>query len=84
MIDRRTKMVSFRLSPEEHRRFREACGSQGVRSISELARIAMTHLVDSGDGESVPVQQQILELRERIVRLSTDLDRLTQKVEGTA
>jgi hypothetical protein len=78
--DRKSKMVSFRLSPEEYRQFRNACSEHGVRSVSELARTAMQSLVEA-KGSAVPLYVQVRELRERMTVLSTELDRLGVLVE---
>lgn len=77
MIDRKSKMVSFRLSPEEYRQLRDACSSHGVRSISELARTAMQSLVTT-DGHPAPLHQQLQELRDRLNHLCHEVDRLKQ------
>ncbi len=60
-------MVSFRLSPEEYRQLRDACATQGVRSVSELARAAMQGLI-APDGRAVPLHTQVQELRDRVTR----------------
>ncbi len=78
MQDRKTKMVSFRLSPEEYLRFREACTNHGVRSVSELARTAMQSLV-SMEGIPVSLQDQVKELRDRLAQLSGEVQRLVER-----
>lgn len=80
MIDRKSKMVSFRLSPEEYRQLRDACATQGVRSVSELARAAMQGLI-APDGPAVPLQTQVQELRDRVTLLSEQVDRLSRELE---
>lgn len=80
MNDRKSKMVSFRLSPEEYRQFRGACSSHGVRSISELARTAMQSLIDA-NGSSLPLYLQVQEFRERFTLLEADLERLARAVD---
>ena len=60
MIDRRSKMVSFRLSWEEYKALQQACSTAGVRSLSELARAAMQHLIN-GHHDGVPLHDQLRE-----------------------
>lgn len=77
--DRRTKMVSFRVSPEEYTTFRNACTTKGVRSVSELARTAMEILVLT-DRQGVPLDHQVRELRDRVTALSERIDHLSRRL----
>lgn len=78
---RKSKMVSFRLSPEEYQRFRELCTSQGVRSLSDLARTAMQRLV-AVENRADPLSLEVQDLRTQVRSLSQELDRLAQAVEA--
>ncbi len=55
----RGRMISFRLSAEEYDKFRKLCLTQGVRSVSEMARAAINILIR----EPARVQQETLEYR---------------------
>ncbi len=44
-LDSRNRMISFRLSPEEYDRFRQVCLTNGIRSLSEMARVAINTFV---------------------------------------
>jgi hypothetical protein len=52
-------MISFRLTTEEYGRFRQLCFEQGIASVSEMARVAISMLVR----EPARVPQQALEHR---------------------
>ncbi len=78
---KRTKMVSFRLSPAEYTRFRQVCVVKGVRSISDLARVAMT-MVASQDVEIDPLSDQVREIRMQVQLISVELDRISNVVEA--
>lgn len=78
---RKTKMISFRLSPEEYQRLKDTCMLQGVRSISDMARTAMQKLIASG-GEAVPLSDEVRDLRNRVRTLSLQLDRLSTTVHA--
>lgn len=41
----RSRMVSFRIKAEEFETFRRLCRAKGVRSVSELVRLAVNQLV---------------------------------------
>ena len=68
----KTKMVSFRLSPDEYLLYREACKVHGVRNISELARTALHDRIETA---SASRDEQVRELRERVKRLAADIER---------
>lgn len=80
---RKTKMISFRLSPEEYLRLRETCELQGVRSLSDLARTAMQELIASG-WQPVPLSDEVRDLRNRVRTLSLQLDQLATVVRARA
>jgi hypothetical protein len=74
-------MVSFRLSPAEYTRFRQVCAVKGVRSISDLARVAMT-MVASEEVEIDPLCDQVHEIRMQVQSLTLELDRISNVVEA--
>jgi len=78
---RRSKMVSFRLSPEEYERVRRLCSENGVRSISDLARTALHKLV-AAEHQADPLSFEVRDLRSRVDSLSIQIDRLSQDVEA--
>jgi hypothetical protein len=78
---RKSKMISFRLSPEEYQRLRETCELQGIRSLSDLARTAMQELIASG-WQPVPLSDEVRDLRHRVRTLSLQMDRLSHKLDN--
>jgi hypothetical protein len=78
---RRSRMISFRLSHEDYERFARMCSDRGVRSISDMARIALQKLV-AGDAELDPVFFQVHDLRNRIKIVANEVERLAEVVEG--
>ncbi len=78
---KRSKMVSFRLSPAEYTRFRQVCVAKGVRSISDLARVAMT-MVASQEVEIDPLSDQIQEIRMQVQSISLELERISNVVDA--
>jgi hypothetical protein len=78
---KRSKMVSFRLSPEEYTRFREVCAKKGVRSISDLARVAMT-IIASQEIEIDPLSDQVRDIRRQVQTISLELERISGVVES--
>jgi hypothetical protein len=78
---KRSKMVSFRLSPEEYTRFREVCAVKGIRSISDLARVAMT-VISTQEVDIDPLSDQVRDIRKQVQSISLELDRISQAVES--
>jgi hypothetical protein len=74
---RRSKMISFRLSPEEYESFQNLCVTQGVRSLSDLARTAMQKL-SSSNNRTDPLRDEVGGLRHEIRSLSMEVDRLSR------
>jgi hypothetical protein len=80
MIDRRSKMVSFRLSWEEYKALQQACSTAGVRSLSELARAAVQHII-TGSLDGISLHDQVRELRDQVSQLSLDMERMSQRMD---
>ena len=81
-MSRKSKMVSFRVSPAEYAKLREACVTCGAGSVSGLARAALDHIIMAGAPTSRSFGEQLQDLRDRVQILTLDIDRLTRCVEG--
>lgn len=79
MSTSRSKMVSFRLSPEEYAYCRRACTSVGVRSLSELARVAIHQFVGMRQ-DNAPLDNQVTYLRDRVRFLSREVEGLAERI----
>jgi len=81
----RSRMISFRLTEEEHERFRQLCSSHGIRSVSELARLAMNNYFERplrATYESL--ESRIAELENRLQGLALELQRVSPQQTNTA
>jgi hypothetical protein len=70
-------MISFRLTAEEYDRFRELCFTQGIRSVSEMARAAINMLLQQP--ARVPqeaLESRVAELEGRLHLLSLEIKKL--------
>jgi hypothetical protein len=79
----KSKMVTFRLSPDEYTEVCKACDAHGLESVSELARVAIQILIQTGPHWE-PAACQLMALKDRVRLLTCDLDRLTKRLEGSA
>lgn len=72
-------MISFRLTPEEYDRCRELCFSQGLRSVSDMARAGINLLLQRPD--KVPqeaLETRVTELEGRMHMLALEIKKLNQ------
>jgi hypothetical protein len=85
VLKRRSRIVSFRLLEDEYRALESLCVSEGVRSISDLARSAVWRMLQRGNG---PVDQTLEEelgkLKGRMEGLDSELRRLGDLVEDVS
>jgi uncharacterized small protein (DUF1192 family) len=73
-------MISFRLTAEEYERFLELCYSQGIRSVSEMARAAINMMF--AQPERAPeetLEVRVAELEGRFRLLALEVKRLSQQ-----
>ena len=77
-VSRRDKMISFRLSAEEYEAYKDACSREGMRSLSELARVGLQQMFMGQQG--ISIDNRLNALRERIQFLATELERITAEV----
>ena len=72
-------MISFRLSAEEYEKFRELCFSSGIRSVSEMARVAInTLLQEPRRVSSESLEARVAELEGRLHILALEIKSLNQ------
>jgi Arc/MetJ-type ribon-helix-helix transcriptional regulator len=70
-------MISFRLPNDQYERFRDLCYSQGMRSVSELARAAICRLIAEPDQGLV--SREVLE--SRVASLEAQLSQVAQELK---
>jgi hypothetical protein len=82
-VNKKSKMISFRLSSEEFRLLQGACSKTGARSVSELARAAMQRIIieDSFSPGSTDVEMR--ELKLKFSALAAEVQRLSRIVTGS-
>ena len=75
VLNRKTKMITFRVSPEDYEKLRIYCLTQGQRSVSDLARLAVTTVLESGVAPTLEtrlsdVEGRLLFLTREMVRMA--------------
>lgn len=77
-LESRSRMISFRLTAEEYDKFRELCFTQGVRSVSEMARAAMHLLVQQPARlPQEALESRVAELEGRLHMLALEMKKLS-------
>ena len=83
VIRRKTRTISIRLSDDEYVALRDVCESQGVRSLSDFARLAIESLiVGGGMNAQVTVKTRLDVLNSRVDVLDLAVERLAGIFEG--
>ncbi len=75
----RDKMISFRLSARDYERLREFRATRGARSISELARAAVSELIGSlAKPSEEALETRVNELEGQLRMLALELKKIKQ------
>jgi hypothetical protein len=84
VLRRRSRNVSFRLSPEEYEAMKERCITEGVRSISEFARTSACRVSDRAEvpRKDLETEMKIQMLREWVSDLDREVRRLSQILDA--
>jgi Arc/MetJ-type ribon-helix-helix transcriptional regulator len=78
-LESRSRMISFRLTAEEYDRFRELCYSNGIRSVSEMARAAINMMLSQpARAPQEALESRVAELESRLRLLSQEIKKLNQ------
>jgi hypothetical protein len=78
-LKRRTRVVSFRLSEEEHKELTSYCVSQGVRSLSDFARLA-TFVQFESQTISEHADTALQQIYRRLAALDREVQRLGKMI----
>jgi hypothetical protein len=79
VLDRKSRMVSFRLSSAEYHAAVNTCHAQGFRSMSLYARSALLAFESSPDN-CIPRDAEITEIRLRLEFLTLQIQRIAATV----
>lgn len=74
----RSRLVTFRLDPEEYDALRRVCISTGARSMSEFAREAVLSQVNAGGTSKMTLEGDLVTLTGRL----HELDRLLKTLSS--
>ena len=76
-VDPKSHLVSFRLTADEYYRLRDLCLSQGLGSVSEMARAALHTLMQNpSDAAKRSLEERVADLEVRLKFLGADVRKL--------
>ena len=85
VMNRRSRILSLRLSQEEYDLLRDLSAAQGARSISEFTRSVACQIPKNGNGaaplELTPVEAALGALNDTMSNLNRNIQRLTDLLE---
>ena len=85
VMNRRSRILSLRLSQEEYDLLRDLSIAQGARSISEFTRSMACQIPKAGNGkdspELTPVEAALGALNDTMSNLNRNIQRLTDLLE---
>ena len=84
VLKRRSRMVSFRLSEEEYEGLMNICVTEGVRSLSDIAREAVFRLLGNHVQPKKDLETELRLLAERMAALDEEVKRLSGLVNAQA
>lgn len=83
-INKRTRVVSFRVSENEYTELVEMCHSTGVRSVSEMARAAVCDLsAPRHEGDPLSVLHRVARLEVEVQELSRAVRELSAPLDSS-
>jgi hypothetical protein len=79
MMNRRSRIISFRLSPEEYESLQSLSQSNGARSISEFTRSVACKT--ASNGEAAKIDSTLENIKNAIAALDRHVERLNKILE---
>lgn len=79
--DRRSKVISIRVSEREFNQMQELCSAMGLDNLSELARAAVKLLVvQDGTPDRIEVRSRVSEIQARMGLLDREIERISSRI----
>jgi hypothetical protein len=82
VINRKSRMISLRLSNDEYELLHNLYRMHGSRSLSEFARDAMKKVIQDSSAKSTSFEARLGELDHRMQELDSVVGRLVNLIEG--
>jgi hypothetical protein len=81
VFQRKSRLVSFRVSEEEYESLRRTASVYGVRGISDVARFAVRKVLSVPLQDQNGLMNQDSHMEESVAKLTHNLEQVTQRMD---
>ena len=82
VLKRRSRLVTFRVSAEEHDALMRSCVSSGARSIADFARASVLHTAQRMDSPTATLSGDLSTLTKSLGDLDASLTEIRKRIRG--
>ena len=82
VLKRRSRLVTFRVSAEEHDALMRSCVSSGARSIADFARASVLHTAQRMDSPTATLSGDLSTLSKSLGELDASLNEIRKRIRG--
>ncbi len=82
VLKRRSRLVTFRVSAEEHDALMRSCVSSGARSIADFARASVLHTAQRVDSPTATLSGDLSTLTKSLGDLDASLSEIRKRIRG--
>ena len=82
VLKRRSRLVTFRVSAEEHDALMRSCVSSGARSIADFARASVLHTAQKVDSPTATLSGDLSTLTKSLGDLDASLTEIRKRIRG--
>ena len=79
ILDKKDRMISFRLSTAEYKLAERVCKTNGMRSVSMLAYFAPSGMIEGEEREDGVSQRRLARFEQQLKGLALQIGQLEQK-----
>ena len=82
VLKRRSRLVTFRVSAEEHDALMRSCVASGARSIADFARASVLHTAQRMDSPTATLSGDLTTLSKSLGELDASLNEIRKRIRG--
>ena len=82
VMKRRSRLVTFRVSAEEHDALMRSCVASGARSIADFARASVLHTAQRMDSPTATLSGDLTTLSKSLGELDASLNEIRKRIRG--
>lgn len=82
VLKRRSRLVTFRVSADEHDALMRSCVASGARSIADFARASVLHTAQRMDSPTATLSGDLSTLSKSLGELDASLSEIRKRIRG--